>query len=263
MQGTTRRRGRGRIGLTLGAAAAWAGVLVGATSMRAGAGLAEAIDAADPRTPDRGHARSSVARCTACHLVEPALSHPVDVAPSMSVPAGLPLEDGRMTCLTCHELDTAGHGAARQQISASLRGTGSGAAWCDQCHQAAPASAAHDRAAIAPRAHLAWPGDRARGSADQLDDTETRRCLSCHDGSVAIDVAADQAQREHPVGIRYLRGRHGDGPPLVPQHLVDDRIRLFAGAVGCGTCHSPYSDRDDMLVMDNTASALCLSCHEY
>ena len=69
---------------------------------------------------------------------------------------------------------------------------------------------------------------------------------------------------EHPVGVRYRRdaGRRS-GSPLVPLDAVDPRIRLFDDRVGCGSCHSPYSTRDDQLVMSNERSRLCLSCHDF
>jgi cytochrome c peroxidase len=41
--------------------------------------------------------------CAACHRL-PEQSHPVDIKPSMMIPADLRLdEQGRMTCATCHD----------------------------------------------------------------------------------------------------------------------------------------------------------------
>jgi len=50
--------------------------------------------------------------------------------------------------------------------------------------------------------------------------------------------------------------------PLKPAEMLDERIRLFDSRVGCGTCHSLYSKRAALLVMSNSRSNLCLSCHD-
>lgn len=66
------------------------------------------------RTPFPGKERlfrSTTAEvCAGCHAGHPAAagtSHPVDVAPSMSIPPDMPLDEkGRMTCITCHGFHT-------------------------------------------------------------------------------------------------------------------------------------------------------------
>ncbi|NNK62673.1 MAG: hypothetical protein HKO98_05620 [Gemmatimonadetes bacterium] len=44
--------------------------------------------------------------------------------------------------------------------------------------------------------------------------------------------------------------------------LVDPRIRLFDGNLGCGSCHSVYAGEPGLLVMRNERSRLCTSCHD-
>ncbi len=66
----------------------------------------------------------------------------------------------------------------------------------------------------------------------------------------------------HPVGVVYdptliRRGRlvvrpFGDLPP---------QVDLPGGKVGCTSCHSIYNHTDNLLVIPNQGSRLCLTCH--
>lgn len=122
-------------------------------------------------------------------------------------------------------------------------------------------------------------------------DRESRLCLSCHDGTVALDSFGGQTgtnfingdenlgtdlTNDHPVGsdAEYPP----DPPPSWWSHAFRDEaslpsaIRLKnwvndAGAtrkvVGCTTCHDEHNagGYEHMLVMSNAASAICLGCH--
>ena len=67
----------------------------------------------------------------------------------------------------------------------------------------------------------------------------------------------------HPIGIDYeaARTRPGRKTDLRPMSAVDPRIKFFDGKVGCGSCHDPFIDTDNDLVMTNRGSALCFACH--
>ncbi|HEX2837633.1 MAG TPA: cytochrome c3 family protein [Phycisphaerales bacterium] len=68
--------------------------------------------------------------------------------------------------------------------------------------------------------------------------------------------------QDHPIGVvadEPSQEREDWG--LRPARLIDRRVRLFGRAVGCGSCHSVYSKRANLLVMNNQNSALCMSCH--
>jgi predicted CXXCH cytochrome family protein len=65
---------------------------------------------------------------------------------------------------------------------------------------------------------------------------------------------------QHPVGVEQ-RPR-GSGDHLRPADAVRSDIRLYAGRVGCGSCHSVFARRDRLLVLDNHGSTLCLGCHD-
>ncbi len=210
--------------------------------------------------------------CISCHQSSAMFMHPVGVAPSMPVPAHLPLEQGRVTCATCHEVDDAHNGTARGD--ARVRATVAAADFCTQCH-AQSGTTPHASEAIL--AHLATGPRLKSGAAAPRGsgagfDSESLSCMGCHDGSVARDAGthASIAGRstpalEHPIGVPYRATARSRGEPdavrLVAAASLDRRIRLFEGAVGCGSCHSIYANTESLLVKSNVRSGLCLSCH--
>jgi predicted CXXCH cytochrome family protein len=194
------------------------------------------------------------------------LSHPVDVVPSMRVPAHLPLEDGAVTCATCHD--------AHSADGTTLRGSGD---LCAECHSGRWGSGYGDMHALALR--RAHPGSHDAPPAGSVNwktgpDPESGTCLGCHDGAVAsrgeVQMIGDRpgpftAARliggRHSIGVR--QAPRGTGDTLVPADRLDPAIRLFDGRVGCGSCHSLYADNEALLVMENHASRLCLECHDF
>jgi predicted CXXCH cytochrome family protein len=206
--------------------------------------------------------------CIDCHAFSKEFSHPVGVIPSFGLPTGLPLEQGRVTCTTCHEDPGRSSGEA-PYLRARLQGGDA----CAPCHGSQGASKAgpHSRAGLP--AHLPSEAFNSRpikrASNSGLDDA-SRTCLACHDGAVAVEAGAhlvasarglDQT-RDHPVGVRYQSrsGRESE-IELHPVVRLDRRVRLFEGTVGCGSCHSVYSNVSDHLVIANDQSRLCLTCH--
>jgi predicted CXXCH cytochrome family protein len=223
-------------------------------------------------------------RCESCHAAAVGFSHPVDVVPSMTVPAELPLLDGRITCITCHDNSSAAlHRQARAEGTDLLRMPSSDGRLCSACHDAMSPRRGDRHALMLQRAHLRWPEDPERGGAAPSSDApramfdpQSGTCLSCHDGSVAPDIGHETAgfaignggalgfPGNHPIGVEYPRtAPDRKGPPLKDPSILDDRIRLYNDRVGCLTCHSPYSSQRGLLVLPNAGSALCLNCHDY
>ena len=122
----------------------------------------------------------------------------------------------------------------------------------------------------------------------------SKACLSCHDGTVAMDayggapgnpgsvmIGYDMLQtdlsNDHPVSFTYDAalatadgGLYDPTVKAVPAFggKTVDRAMLFDHKVECATCHDIHNDRGDaptqgrnILVVDNTNSALCLTCH--
>ncbi len=119
----------------------------------------------------------------------------------------------------------------------------------------------------------------------------TKYCLSCHDGSVAIDSfggnvgstyitgsgqigASGDLKGNHPVaipypdqpGATYNSITTGANPSdYVPSPTGVKVYGTTAGAKGleCGSCHEPHDDTiDPFLRVTMTSSALCASCHK-
>lgn len=125
----------------------------------------------------------------------------------------------------------------------------------------------------------------------------SKACLGCHDGTVAVNslvnvpgvggagsygtpagshldaegkilsgtpnyVGIDLSD-DHPVAIVYDKSKDNDfwdktGDP----GLTPDKLLYQETTVECTSCHDPHtSDWPDFLVMDNSGSQLCLSCH--
>lgn len=183
----------------------------------------------------------------------------------MTVPPELPLINGRIACTTCHDADPAhprldARGALLRAEPATL---------CAACHDRSARGSRGSHHASVSRAHLHWPAAAGRSRfASEALDLESATCVSCHDGTVA-SLARSRPPGglkrplagEHPIGVEQRRRWPDDH--LRPAQSLDPRIRLFEGRVGCGSCHSPYADREAMLVISNDRSRLCLSCHKF
>lgn len=213
--------------------------------------------------------------CVECHVLDSQLSHPVDIVPpgSMTVPASLPLVNGKVTCVTCHSVSAGEHTTGQGAASDFLRAIDAGSGLCSQCHDSTGISAQDMHAVATRRAHL----PQAKSASSRLSDSPdwaSANCLSCHDGAMASDVSAvsgiagaglfNMRSTGHPVGVSYqLSDPRGADGTLKSPAMMDDRIRLFNNRVECGSCHSLYSAETKLLVISNDRSELCLSCHEY
>jgi len=117
-------------------------------------------------------------------------------------------------------------------------------------------------------------------------DGISKLCLSCHDGTVAVDnfggetngseyVSGDDLigtdlSNDHPVSFTYdaaLASADGDlyDPTTTNSGLgstIDDDM-LFNHKLECASCHDVHngSGVDHLLVKSNDQSALCLTCH--
>jgi predicted CXXCH cytochrome family protein len=120
---------------------------------------------------------------------------------------------------------------------------------------------------------------------------ESIMCLSCHDGTVAVDSFGDtmgstyisgakligtDLQNDHPVGIEWIHQVvwsnttanctkcHIDIP--IPFNKMPLPFFKGTGAarVECPTCHDPHNANSNamMLRISNAGSGLCLHCHD-
>jgi predicted CXXCH cytochrome family protein len=114
----------------------------------------------------------------------------------------------------------------------------------------------------------------------------SKLCLSCHDGTIALGMVRN---RSTPIQMRGLIGPMPVGPSRIGTDLsghhpisftydqalvsangelrdpmsLQQQVRLdHDKQVQCASCHDPHRDQfGKFLVVDNTASALCLDCH--
>ncbi len=139
-------------------------------------------------------------------------------------------------------------------------------------------------------------GTAVTGAVDQ----NSKLCLSCHDGTVALDSfggltgtqqmtdadtvigSSNDLTNDHPIGEAAI------WPTPNPSYMVDPALRATAGimplrpmadgrlAVGCTSCHEPHNRKNTahMLWVNNSnaattvdgrtvsGSALCMNCHK-
>ncbi|NOY82039.1 MAG: cytochrome c3 family protein [Kiritimatiellaeota bacterium] len=124
-------------------------------------------------------------------------------------------------------------------------------------------------------------------SSDTLDSTPgqptgaSKACLSCHDGTVAIDSYANHTgstnmsgdallgtdlANDHPIAITYDSAlASADGELVTPTSAstVDGTLPLFSASLECASCHDVHDNTNDpFLRKSNSGSALCLTCHQ-
>jgi len=110
----------------------------------------------------------------------------------------------------------------------------------------------------------------------------SKACLSCHDGTVAMDTFGTRTgthkmggtsnlgadlRNDHPVSFTYDAAlANTDGALVMPVSagFVDAgrKIPLFNAKLECASCHNVHDNTNiPFLRKNNTGSALCLSCH--
>jgi predicted CXXCH cytochrome family protein len=191
-----------------------------------------------------------------------------------------------------------GLAASTNAQSSGIVNTGhnfSSAAWsdgeiCKPCHTPHFAMAGQPRLWNHELTTATYQMHEGPGTAEDDFDFASRMCLSCHDGTVALDSFGGQTGNsfitpnknlgtdltdDHPVGA------DGQYPPtpqpswwagsFKPESSLPSTLRLKTWTdsggvdhkvVGCTTCHNAHGKGyDDLLTMSNAASALCLGCH--
>jgi len=119
----------------------------------------------------------------------------------------------------------------------------------------------------------------------------SRLCLSCHDGTVAVDshggrtgsiflggdhaVGADGLANDHPISFIYddaLAAKNGKlfAPSSTPSGLGNTIAHdlLFGDHLECSSCHDVHNGpaaaavNDSLLFITQVQSQLCLTCHD-
>ncbi|MHC4546483.1 MAG: hypothetical protein ACYSYL_18550, partial [Planctomycetota bacterium] len=209
-------------------------------------------------------------QCTTlgCHDFDPMLNHPVGIRPQGTVPVDMPLDsDLQITCLTCHDKTSSSYDSNDTDGEWDrLLSIPKGIKFCSSCHTKMGGNfVKQSHWQFSTRAHLISKKTRIVESAhfEQFFgdiDPESLSCLSCHDNITVtippMNETSKQRKRrwqrmsDHPIGMEYrdvaLRRVGGYKFPL-----FGERIRLFKGKLGCGSCHSLYAQTKDHLVERN------------
>lgn len=121
----------------------------------------------------------------------------------------------------------------------------------------------------------------------QLGEGISTLCLSCHDGTVALDSfgttpgnttfigavnplanVTTNLSDDHPIAIPFNSTLQPDmEDPSTATTIIGgtiDNDLLFGGRVECASCHDVHNDglgASSLLVIDNANSDLCQTCH--
>lgn len=120
-------------------------------------------------------------------------------------------------------------------------------------------------------------------------DASSKLCLSCHDGTVALEnfggntagthfltgstLLSTNLNNDHPISFTYdasLASTDGGlfNPLTTPSGLggTINQNMLFSGKMQCASCHDVHNNAPgtppSLLLKSNAASALCLTCHD-
>jgi predicted CXXCH cytochrome family protein len=117
-------------------------------------------------------------------------------------------------------------------------------------------------------------GKKAAGHQEVGIDSFSKDCLGCHDGLRATDVTVDYRNipgssrmgghvsgKDHPIGMDYA-SYTAFGRGYKTASMLNPKMVLVNGKVGCLTCHNPLNPEKSHLVMSDYRSALCLACHD-
>lgn len=210
-----------------------------------------------------------------CHDFDPAMNHPVGVRPQGTIPADIPLDkNSHITCLTCHDKPASSDNT--EEVFDRYLYLPQGIKLCGSCHTRMGGTLVkQSHWQFSTRAHLVSKKSRFHEPASLQHfpgniDAESRSCLTCHDNiTVTIPPLYETIKQkkrrwrrmtDHPIGMEYrsvaFRKIGGYKFPL-----MGDKIRLFNGRVGCGSCHSLYAKTKHHLVERYERGILCRKCH--
>jgi nitrate reductase cytochrome c-type subunit len=131
--------------------------------------------------------------------------------------------------------------------------------------------------------YILYPGSTSTPSAPTKVGTASQRCLSCHDGSVAVGRTVgigtlqmtgtlrsnlgSQLEGSHPFSMQpQLKDDATLVSTLVASHATKDvTVSLVQNNIECPTCHDVHNQYKDtrspkFLVRDNARSRLCFEC---
>lgn len=201
---------------------------------------------------------SQEALCRKCHPTALKLSHPSGFSPKGKPPETYPLDwKGDLTCSTCHDI----HGSK----PGLMRGSKQGKDLCLSCHDAKFFQKMRDGGSSMMVGHLS---NGAEVNTPTLD-SYSRQCMECHAGSGDQKLSSSirngvlrhaSNSVNHPIGVNYQQAGAFGG--YRARAIVERKIFLPNGQIGCVSCHLGYSKEHGKLVSGTARSSLCFECHD-
>ncbi len=177
-----------------------------------------------------------------------------------------------------HNLSAGGPGPVRAMTESEV---------CIFCH------APHNAAPIRPLWNRTMPSDaysiytsRALDAVPGQPTGTSKMCLSCHDGTIALGAIVSRdmpitmsggvttmplgaghigtdLRDDHPISFRFDSSLAGQDPRLRNPSSLPPQVRLDSNdELQCTACHDAHNNSlGSFLVMQNSNSELCLSCH--
>lgn len=203
--------------------------------------------------------------CVSCHaIIMEAASHPYDIAPRIAfVPPDLPLDNGLLTCNTCHNVHMEAKIIFGLKSHFLRRAVSDIKDFCLACHEDNLKRPGHKELFIL--AHEAYK--YVETNPEEPIDPLSAECIGCHDGSIGpqadYSIGSGIWMHEgtgHPIGVNYRRARMRNGS-LRSLAELSPNIRFFEGKIGCATCHDWFSNAS-MKLVEVDQSNLCMECHD-
>jgi predicted CXXCH cytochrome family protein len=198
---------------------------------------------------------------------------------TLAATAGSALGQGMSVVDTKHNLSVSGPGAIRAATEQRI------CFFCHTPHRSSPIQPMWNRG-VPATPYISYTSSSLDAQPDQPTGA-SKLCLSCHDGSIALGSVLSQQQviqmaggittlppgtanlgtdlsDDHPISFPYDPQLAALDTRLRNPHTLPGQFRLDANReLQCTTCHDPHDNSfGHFLVMDNSDSSLCRSCHE-
>ncbi|MES2639463.1 MAG: cytochrome c3 family protein [Myxococcota bacterium] len=228
--------------------------------------------------PSPGAVRPVDATCRSCHA--DADSHPVNVKPrDIVIAPGFPLENGLVTCATCHAEPSCD--AGREKLGPFLRGgtPDRKVEFCNRCHAPTtlqrvdphhPATPTAEGDPTCAACHSGKPEAAALPAVARLRTAPADACVTCHPGPVHAGAAEHVGKVQAPLSAALAQAlpldtgnrvacwtchdvhAHGSPAPSTPSPLTVALQRPAA---------PPATDHPSMLALPAADGTLCRACH--
>ncbi|MFT5424505.1 MAG: putative CXXCH cytochrome family protein [Phycisphaerales bacterium] len=198
---------------------------------------------------------------------------------AMGAAGGGAAAQGQTVVDSLHNLSASGPGVVRASSEEQV------CIFCHTPHNSSPVRSLWNR--YLPVAAYSVYTSNALDASPGQPTGSSKMCLSCHDGTIALGsvLTGDQVilmaggvttippgatnlgtdlTDDHPISFAFDSSLLGKDPHLADPAGLPEAMRLDANReLQCTTCHDAHSNTfGHFLAMDNTDSAMCLSCHQ-